>query len=251
MRFASTCYSPGTQLSLHARSVSYLSLVVSGSYVESVGRESIHCRALSLRFHPAGEEHTHEFGACGGECLNVELDESWVESLRCLAAATRAVHVESTGGVGLRIIERFRRQECCDRELADSLAGDLVALCERQLGIERAAASSKSIRRVLEMIEDDVVQPLPLASIAATVGLHPTHLARSFKAATGLTIGEYIRKRRRERAEALLVEQPMLGISRIAAESGFADHAHMTRTFKADVGVTPSQYRARLLRPER
>src|SRR5262245_15484516 len=103
MRFSTTYYAPHSQLALHARAVDYLSLVVSGSYVEEVGHERIHCRALSLRFHPAGEEHRHEFGACGGECLNLEMDESWAESLRSLAPATRALHVRSTGRVGLQL----------------------------------------------------------------------------------------------------------------------------------------------------
>ena len=152
----------------------------------------------------------------------------------------------SAGGIGLQLIECFRRQDLRHEELADSFVGGLLVLCERQLGVERAAASRTSVRRVMELIDAGFSQPLPLSSIAASVGLHPTHLARSFKAATGLTIGAYIRQRRRERAEVLLLEDPSLGISRIAAESGFADHAHMTRTFKADVGVTPSQYRARL-----
>ncbi len=248
-RIAASCYAPRSHLPLHARPVSYLSLVMSGSYVERVGRENIHCRALSLRFHPAGEEHRHEFGLSGGRCLTLEIDEAWNESLRSLLSASRPVHVRSTAGVGLQLIERFLRDEKHDRQLADSFISELLSLCEREVRIERAVASSKSIRRVIEIIEDDFARELPLTKIAEAVGLHPTHLARSFRSATGMTIGEYVRRRRRERAETLLMDQPKRGISRIAAESGFADHAHMTRTFRADLGVPPSQYRTSLLSP--
>lgn len=249
MQLAIDCHAPRTTLPLHARPVSYLSLVVSGWYVERVGCTGMHCRALSLRYHPAWEEHTHVFGPLPVACMRLDLDQSWAESLRILAALPGGMHVASTGAVGLRLIEQFRRADYPPPEFADSFAGELLGLCERQLGIERAALNRTSVRRVIEMIEEHFAQPLPLAAIARDVGLHPTHLARSFRVATGFTIGAYIRRRRREHAEALLVECPALAISRIAAAAGFADHAHMTRTFKADLGVTPRALRATLLRP--
>jgi AraC family transcriptional regulator len=247
MRFATTFFPPRTRLPLHARPVSYLSLVLTGSYVERVANETIECTALSLRFHPAGEEHAHVFGQWGSECFNLELDEFWGESVRWLAAARRAVHVPSAGGLGLQLIERCRRRDLQDCAWAESFAADLLSQCEAQRGFEYATESSKCIRRATEMIDDNLGERLSLVRIAAAVGLHPTHFARSFRSATRLTVGDYIRKRRRERAEALLTQNPTLSISRIAAEAGYADHAHMTRTFKADIGVAPSAYRAALL----
>jgi AraC family transcriptional regulator len=252
MIFATTSYPPRARLPLHARPVSYLSLVLAGSYVEHFGTKAIECNALSLRFHPAGEEHAHEFGPTGSECFTFELDECWGESVRGLAAAQRSVHVTSAGRVGLDLIARHRSQDLREGAWAESFAADLLALCEAQLGFEHATASSRSIRRAIEVIEDELGDNLSLGRIAQAVGLHPTHFARSFKLVTGLTVGDYIRKRRRERAEALLTQHPARSIARIAAEAGFADHAHMTRTFKAEIGVAPSRYRAALLpRPVR
>jgi hypothetical protein len=43
MRFGATYFAPRTQLAQHARQVSYLSVVVAGSYVERVGAECITC----------------------------------------------------------------------------------------------------------------------------------------------------------------------------------------------------------------
>jgi AraC family transcriptional regulator len=247
MRFATTLFPARARLPLHARPVSYLSVVLTGSYIERVGSQTIECNALSLRFHPAGEEHAHVFGQWGSECLNLELDESWSASVCRLSAATRAVHVPSAGKLGLQLVEQCRRHELTDGAWADSYAADLLSLCEARLGFDRAAESSSCIRHAIEMIEDDPAEQLSLAGIAAAVGRHPTHLARSFKSAMGLTLGDYIRKRRRERAEALLTRNPSLSIARIAAEAGYADHAHLTRAFKAEIGVAPSDYRMALL----
>lgn len=245
MRLATTRFPPGSELPPHARPVRYLSLVVTGSYTEHIGGAAIHCRALSLRFHPPGEEHSHRMGRAGSECLNIELDDGWSESVRRLDASRRPVHVASAGRAGSQLIEMMRGEVGSERAAAELLVADLLALCERQLGIERAAKDRPCIRRAIEMIDDDPRRPLSLAAIAAEAGVHPTHLARGFKQAMGVTVGAYIRTVRRQRAETLLIRQPALNISRVAAETGFADHAHMTRTFRKEIGLAPSEYRQR------
>ncbi|MCW3147178.1 bifunctional DNA-binding transcriptional regulator/O6-methylguanine-DNA methyltransferase Ada [Stutzerimonas stutzeri] len=51
---------------------------------------------------------------------------------------------------------------------------------------------------------DDAPQPLSLARLAAKIGLSPSHLARAFKARTGLTPNAWAAARRRERLHAQL-----------------------------------------------
>jgi AraC family transcriptional regulator len=81
-----------------------------------------------------------------------------------------------------------------------------------------------------------------LDQLANTCGVHPVHLARSFRHHYGCTIGEYIRElrvdfvcRRMRLSNAPLAE--------IALAAGFADQSHLTRLFKDRMGLTPSEYR--------
>ena len=64
---------------------------------------------------------------------------------------------------------------------------------------------------------------------------------RVFRAETGLTPHAYVVDVRVRRARELL----RAGVSPAAAAGlvGFADQAHLTRAFKARLGVTPGAYR--------
>ncbi|MBX9929372.1 MAG: helix-turn-helix domain-containing protein [Gemmatimonadaceae bacterium] len=78
-----------------------------------------------------------------------------------------------------------------------------------------------------------------LRAIIPTGGLGARQLQRRFRAETGLTMQEDARVRRLRSALALQLQQRLTGWSRIAAETGFVDHAHLTREFVAPTGLRP------------
>lgn len=88
---------------------------------------------------------------------------------------------------------------------------------------------------------------LRLSAVAAAAGLSPRQLQRRFPEATGLTVREYSRVRRLRGALAQRIANTAHW-SRIAAESGFVDHAHLTREFGALTGVSPSRAAEQLAR---
>jgi len=80
----------------------------------------------------------------------------------------------------------------------------------------------------------------PMTEVARESGLSLRQLQRRFPAATGLTLRDFSRVRRlREALAQRLIAQPP-GWSRVAAEVGFVDHAHLTREFVALTGIQPS-----------
>jgi AraC family transcriptional regulator len=78
------------------------------------------------------------------------------------------------------------------------------------------------------------------------VGVHPCHLAHTFRSHYGESIGSYIRKLRITWAIGQLGGEEQ-SISQIAANAGFCDQAHFTREFRKQVGVTPAAYRTHVL----
>jgi transcriptional regulator GlxA family with amidase domain len=67
-------------------------------------------------------------------------------------------------------------------------------------------------------------------------------LKRRFRAATGMTLIEYLQNLRVEKAKRLLEESAM-PIDEISAAAGYEDASFFRRLFKRRMGLTPSQYR--------
>jgi AraC-like DNA-binding protein len=101
-------------------------------------------------------------------------------------------------------------------------------------------------RELKEMIQDQIDTNLTLKEISKDLDIHPAYLSREFsKYFDNLSFGEYIRKRRIEKALELL-QTNTYSLTEIAYLTGFSDQSHFTRTFKHQVGQSPSTYRKTL-----
>jgi AraC-like DNA-binding protein len=72
--------------------------------------------------------------------------------------------------------------------------------------------------------------------------LSPTHFFRQFKSLTGLSPFLYLKDRRIEAAQKLLVST-RLSVMEIGEQVGWPDQFHFSRTFKSRTGHSPRQYR--------
>ncbi|NBD23177.1 AraC family transcriptional regulator [Paenibacillus glycinis] len=100
------------------------------------------------------------------------------------------------------------------------------------------------VRQVIEDIQErmDSGGKILLPDIAARHALNERYLNQLFKNVTGTTIGKYVLSARIESAKRLL-ETTAMPITEIAIVSGFYDGAHFSKAFKANVALTPQEYR--------
>ena len=88
---------------------------------------------------------------------------------------------------------------------------------------------------------------LTTADLAARLAVSERTLQRLARRYVGLSPSAVIRRRRlqesAERLRGVAPEDERATIAEIAAELGYADHAHLTRDFRAVVGWTPRTYR--------
>jgi AraC-like DNA-binding protein len=104
-----------------------------------------------------------------------------------------------------------------------------------------------AVGTVRDLLGERLADPPTLAELAALTGLSQFALLRAFRAATGLPPHAYLNQLRVRRARRLLDDG--LPAAEVAAQTGFADQAHLTRHFKRVVGVPPAAYqRERLQR---
>jgi AraC-like DNA-binding protein len=83
-----------------------------------------------------------------------------------------------------------------------------------------------------------------IREIAATLRVSVRQLQRTFRLATGLTPKEYANVRRAraalKRLASDLPSPPVAGLSRVAAESGYADQAHLARECRRLLSLSPT-----------
>ena len=127
-------------------------------------------------------------------------------------------------------------------EVAIELAGTAIGLAGRQ---HRASAPSPHHGRmsdVLRYMAAHSAAPHTVAGLASLAKLSPYHFLRSFKAVTGVTPHQWLlRARLRDAAGKLAATKaPVTGI---ALDVGFEDLSNFTRSFHAEFGASPRQYR--------
>lgn len=244
---AETSYRPHQSVARHAHDRSMLMVVLAGRMTEHVCHRDVACGAGTALFHPAGEGHAHTFGGASTRCLSVQIGDAWVERLGLQSATMPPGPAARRGptvtGVGRLLNAELQREEDASDATLDGLALALLgALAQR--GEQAPDRRPRFLDIVVERIHDDVRTDVELCSLADLAGVTPEHLARTFRDAEGMTVGEYVRCLRVERARGEL-EQGNISLSRLAVDLGFYDQAHFTRTFKAHVGCTPGAYRRR------
>jgi AraC-like DNA-binding protein len=194
-------------------------------YVETPGSVQRIC-------HPAG----------GDVCTLIGLDER--PDFRPYANALR---VHPTLDVSHRLLLK-RIREGVDADELVELAVSLVAqvLGSTSWTATATAAEHRTAAQVREVIR---ARPeLRLVQLARLMGTSMYRLSRMFKAATGCTVSRYrIQVRTQDAIDRL--EQGESDLARLAAETGFADQAHMTRTLRSETELTPGMLRRLLTLP--
>lgn len=101
---------------------------------------------------------------------------------------------------------------------------------------------SKPIHMAVEYIYSNIHKRITLEDLSEYVSLSPSHLSRVFKKEIGMTVGDYIRIRKLERAKNLLKYSNFSYIE-ISNYLAYDSQSHFIKTFKAYEGITPKKYR--------
>jgi AraC-like DNA-binding protein len=109
---------------------------------------------------------------------------------------------------------------------------------------ERAERSNRIVRRVREVLLDNLRTPPSVADLGRSLDLHPNYLIRLFRSATGLPPHSYLMQLRVMRARQLLGKGAPITVA--AFQAGFADQSHLTRAFKRVMGLSPGRFRREL-----
>jgi AraC-like DNA-binding protein len=129
-----------------------------------------------------------------------------------------------------------------DEALADTVRALVRRGARRAPGQHRTARAPAGIRRARDLLHAGYAAPIRAAELAEAAGCSRFAVHRGFLAAYGMSPGDYQRQLRLRAARRLLAagRRP----AEVAAATGFADQAHLTRWFGRYYGVTPAVFRA-------
>jgi AraC family transcriptional regulator len=221
----------------------YLALVLDGSLEKSFRTRTIELgRACGLTM-PAGATHGARFGAKGARIVVVKPRYA---SHPVADNLDRLVDLRGPGfgWLAWRLAGELRATDAAAPLAAEGFALELVAgTCREAAAEERVGRAPAWLRTAEELLRARIADCIGLSELADAVGVHPMHLARTFRARHGISVGEYGRRLRVAWAASEIARRDT-PLATIAAQAGFADQSHFTRVFKHHVGTTPARYRA-------
>lgn len=229
-------YPPGADYDTHAHGSFYLALIVRGRFREwRPAPRDVPPTAL-VEYAP-DSRHAVRVGRGQLRILHLVTQERdgvrWSEELPGLLWQMA------------RELERARPRRDADSDLVlESLLAEALAQDRAAEGPGRDPSWLGAVR---ERLRDPSIGSVGLRDLAALAGVHPSHLARTFRARHGMTAGEFLRRLRVARA-LREVQSGGRSLSHIALDAGFADQSHFGRFFRRYVGTTPARLRSLLPR---
>ncbi|CAB3764399.1 AraC family transcriptional regulator [Paraburkholderia humisilvae] len=239
----------------HSHEEVSLGLVLEGAiHLRTRSRDGI-AKAGSFTLINAEEAHygtpvNEEGWRCRTIHLDLDMVKSVAEDLRKWVPASTIAFVGPTFDDPLaarELLELHKRSEsdtsALDRQswLITLIARLLLRHSDANVWIPDQVREPLAVDRARTYLAEHLAEKVTLDALSARSGIPPFQLLRAFQQNVGLTPHAFQTQARVREARRLLREQQPL--ADIAATTGFADQAHLTRTFKAIMGMTPGQYR--------
>jgi AraC family transcriptional regulator len=101
----------------------------------------------------------------------------------------------------------------------------------------------RRINKVIDYLEEHLDEPHCLETVAEVAHFSPFHFHRIFRALTGETLNNYIRRVRLQKAASLLLNDASLSVSDTAMACGFNSTEVFCRSFRQQYGKNATEFR--------
>jgi AraC family transcriptional regulator len=202
-----TVYEPGMRLPSHSHGSDHLAILLEGSYLERTGKRTYLCFPGDAVHYQTDVHHDNLFGARPGRCLNFEFQPGDAP--------------EACRANGSYVPEEIRM---------------LLSSSGKRASRETPVWLNEARTKI------DTFPSYSMSSLAAQMFVHPNHLAKSFRKAFGMSVGQYAMLARLRGVAQMLIGTDA-SIAEIAFDSGFFDQSHLSNALLRVTGFTPAGLR--------
>ncbi len=244
LRLTTTWRPPGLCVPRHTHDLTSLAWCVEGPFEETVGNRWQRVGMRSLLIRPGGVPHANKYPSqTPSRTLILELLPQTLDDIRTethVLDAPRCFESARFALFGRRLDVESRTCDSVSSLAIEALVYELIVSTTR-VSLTPKDGRPSWLGRVQDYLHAEFTRTISLSEIAKVAGVHPSHLAKAFGRAVGLTVGDYVRQLRVDYS-ATLLKQGQLSLAEIAVACGFHDQSHFARVFKAHYRVSPSRY---------
>jgi AraC family transcriptional regulator len=238
-------YASGRQ-PLHVHGSASFSVLVAGQGHDRSRTGSYDQPPLTAVFHPTAEPHANDLGPHGVLGFTLEMTPPWL--------LAQGFSERELGGYCVIEPSVMSRLACLGLVGSAVRAGPLAAADLESHAFEFIAALTASnaprshgprprwLARGEEFLRNYFRDTVSLKGAAREAGVHPVHFARVFRDHFGCPVTAYVRALRLTQA-GLQILVGSDSLAEVALHVGFADQAHLTRTFGRTIGCSPGSLR--------
>jgi AraC family transcriptional regulator len=220
-------YPPGTRQPAHSHTDPSVAILLCGSLSEAAARDELAIDRPSIGFKPPGLRHSTNFGDGATVLLSVTIYDP---NLWKQCGVDRWDWRSADVPIGKLLAG------AADGHL--SWPDVMTELLSRLMPSPVAGSPPLWLSRAREELRD--VPDTPLAALAGRAGVHRVHLSRSFTRWFGEPLSLCRLRRRTELAVAGVLHHRRSPAA-AAADAGFADQSHLSRSVRKLLGMTLGQ----------
>ena len=238
-------FPPNAELPPHTHERPIFGVMLSGAFESAIAHRTLNCPPAAVWVEPLGERHANRIGRDGAHVLVVQPDPAAFGAFGGFLDAVQHLRHAGIAGDATRVAQEIHAADDLSRLVVDGLLQSMLAAAVRQ---HRARRFHERVPPWLlhaqELVHARFRERVSLVTVAASVGVTPSHLAREFRAHFGTTVGDYTRRLRVDWVAEQLTRTTM-SLSEIGIAGGFSDQSHLTREFRRRHGVSPGAWRRR------
>jgi AraC family transcriptional regulator len=251
LRLVDGIYSAKTNVPTHAHEQAVFCIALKGACNERYAAGVRNYKALTVEFLPPNECHSLDFPFTDTRAFSIDVATRWLERAREFSLRLEhSVHSHSgtLSSLMMKTYREFLETDDAAPLAIEGLMLEMLVETSRQQSQPIEKRPPRWLRQAIELLREQPFERFTITQVAATVGVHPVHLAREFRRFHHCTLGDFLRRLRIERACDRLQDSSD-SLASIAVATGFSDQSHFSRIFKRVIGMTPAQYRSATRHP--